>query len=162
MQVSFLQRAQDSRLSKTEWRTTQVSTERPRPNKQLQWPLRPLPQSASLLQLPATTLTLFYRAQIPSPTKLGPRATAACKLRHQELTFGARMRSSRYWQLPEKRNGASAGNEMLRRPNMRSRINTCFLPALSGNGRLSPMLAINHPGAGASRYRSHAQFGSNF
>jgi hypothetical protein len=38
------------------------------------WPLRPLPQSASLLQLPATTLTLLsYRVQIPTPIKLGPR-----------------------------------------------------------------------------------------
>src|ERR1700731_2555701 len=68
MQVSFLQRSQDSPLSKTEWRTNQVSTEGPRPNKQLRWPLRRLPQSASLLQLPATTLILFYRAQIPTST----------------------------------------------------------------------------------------------
>ena len=35
-------------------------------------------------------LTLFYRAQTPTPTKLGPRYTAARNLRHKELNFGAR------------------------------------------------------------------------
>jgi|GEM_PF-2816959 hypothetical protein len=84
----------------------------------------------------------------PDSDKTRSAATAANKLRHQELTFGARMRSSRYWQLPEKRNGASAGNEMLRRPNMRSRINTCFLPAQSGDGRLSPMWPLTIQGRG--------------
>src|ERR1019366_4742006 len=89
MQVSFLQRSQDSPLSKTEWRPNQVSTERPRPNKQLWSPLRP----ATISFAAATSShdpNPILQSSDPVSDKTRSAATAACKLRHQELTFGAR------------------------------------------------------------------------
>ncbi len=76
-------------MSKTEWRTNQDSTERPRPNKQLRRPLRPLPQSAFAAATSSHDPNPILQSSDPDSDKTRSAATAARKLRHQELTFGA-------------------------------------------------------------------------
>src|ERR1700681_2179759 len=90
MQVSLLQRSQDSPLSKTEWRTNQ-DFNRTASSKQAVTVATPTVATISFVAATSShDPNPILQSSDPDSDKTRSAGTAACKLRHQELTLGAR------------------------------------------------------------------------
>src|ERR1700733_9310865 len=90
MQVSFLQRSQDSPLSKTEWRSKQVFNRTASSKEAVPVATPTIATISFVAAASGHDPNPILQTSDPDSDKTRSAGTAACKLRHQELTFGTR------------------------------------------------------------------------